>query len=123
MLLPSRQVNKLTVHHLPLPGLVTTCQFSLCSVVVFALKLCGVVRADDFVWEKAKYFLIYVLSFTVGTYTNMKVLSMANVETVIVFRSCTPLAVVFFDTKFYNRQLPGLRSSFSLLQACTGVQP
>jgi hypothetical protein len=27
--------------------------------------------------------LIYVVSFTIGTYTNMKVLSMANVETVI----------------------------------------
>jgi len=114
-------VNKLTVHHLPLPGLVTTCQFSLCSVVVFSLKQCGVVVADDFEWEKAKYFLIYVLSFTVGTYTNMKVLSMANVETVIVFRSCTPLAVAFFDTKFYNRALPGARSACSLLLITAGA--
>ena len=42
---------------------------------------------DDFEWHRAKYFIIYVLSFTIGTYTNMKVLSIANVETVIVFRS------------------------------------
>ena len=76
---------------------------------------------DDFEWEKAKYFLIYVFSFTVGTYTNMKVLSMANVETVIVFRSCTPLAVAFFDYHFYNRARPSLRSCLSLLLISIGA--
>ena len=115
------QVNKLAVHHLPLPGVVTCCQFSLCSVVVYSCKLCGILKMDDFEWDKAKYYLVYVLSFTIGTYTNMKVLSMANVETVIVFRSCTPLAVAFFDTIFYNRQLPGLRSCMSLLLITAGA--
>ena len=115
------QVNKLAVHHLPLPGIVTSCQFSLCSVVVFGCKLCGWLHMDDFEWDKAKYYLVYVLSFTIGTYTNMKVLSMANVETVIVFRSCTPLAVAFFDTIFYNRALPGLRSTLSLFLITIGA--
>jgi hypothetical protein len=114
-------VNKLAVHHLPLPGLVTACQFSLCSVFVFGGKLGGCLRMDDFEWEKAKFFIIYVLSFTIGTYTNMKVLSMANVETVIVFRSCTPLAVACFDTIFYNRQMPGARSCFALLLITGGA--
>ena len=120
--LPRRpQVNKLAVHHLPLPGLVTSCQFSLCSVFVYGGKLGGCLQMDDFEWEKAKYFLVYVLSFTIGTYTNMKVLSMANVETVIVFRSCTPIAVAFFDYIFYNRAAPSLRSAFSLLLITTGA--
>lgn len=114
-------MNKLAVHHLPLPGLVTACQFSLCSVFVFGGKLGGCLRMDDFEWEKAKFFIIYVLSFTIGTYTNMKVLSMANVETVIVFRSCTPLAVACFDTIFYNRQMPGARSCFALLLITGGA--
>lgn len=114
-------VNKLAVHHLPLPGLVTTCQFSLCSMVVYGSKLCGWLHMDDFTWDKAKYFIIYVFSFTIGTYTNMKVLSMANVETVIVFRSCTPVAVAFFDTIVYNRALPGLRSCVSLLLITAGA--
>ena len=115
------QVNKLAVHHLPLPGVVTCCQFSLCSVFVFGSKKLGLLHMDDFEWDKAKYFVIYVLSFTIGTYTNMKVLSMANVETVIVFRSCTPLAVAFFDTRFYNRALPGARSAVSLLLITSGA--
>ncbi len=38
---------------------------------------------DDFVWSKAKYYLVYVSAFIVGTYANMRVLAIANVETVI----------------------------------------
>lgn len=51
----------------------------------------------------------------------MKVLSMANVETVIVFRSCTPLAVTFFDYIFYNRSLPTPRSWLALLLITGGA--
>ena len=115
------QVNKLCVHHLPLPGIVTACQFSVCSIFVYSAKLLGLLQMDDFEWDKAKYFLVYVLSFTIGTYTNMKVLSMANVETIIVFRSCTPLAVCILDTVFYGRTLPGIRSCASLLMVTAGA--
>ena len=114
-------VNKLAVHHLPLPGLVTACQFSLCSLCVYGSKLCGWLEMDDFEWDKVKYFLIYVLSFTIGTYTNMKVLSMANVETVIVFRSCTPLAVAILDYLVYKRAAPTLRSCASLFLITSGA--
>jgi len=114
-------VNKLTVHHLNLPGLVTTCQFSVCSLFVFVCKMGGCLVADDFEWNKAKYFLVYVVSFAIGTYTNMKVLSIANVETVIVFRSCTPLAVAFFDYIFYNRAAPSARSAASFLLITSGA--
>jgi hypothetical protein len=114
-------VNKLTVHHIPLPGLITTCQFSACSIFVYGGKMFGCLTMDDFVWEKAKYFLIYVLSFTIGTYANMKVLSMANVETVIVFRSCTPMAIAVFDSYFYNRAWPSPRSVLSLLLITAGA--
>ena len=213
MLLPALQVNKLTVHHLNLPGLVTTCQFSVCSLFVFVCKMGGCLVADDFEWNKAKYFLVYVVSFAIGTYTNMKarrarqtrarsrqrslaptlaranasllrartrlvtwiraahtgtpnevavleatprchhrsnghhramrfaggpstdcifivvsgahaaaqVLSIANVETVIVFRSCSPLAVAFFDYIFYNRAAPSARSAASFLLITSGA--
>lgn len=114
-------VNKLAVSHIPSPALVTLCQFASASVVVYMGKLTKLIEVDDFEWSKMKYFLIYVVLFTIGTWTNMKVLSMANVETVIVFRSCTPLAVCFFDYFFYERALPGLRSAFSLLMITFGA--
>ena len=52
---------------------------------------------DDFEWSKVKYYVLYVLAFALGTWTNMKVLQTANVETVIVFRSCCPIVVAGFD--------------------------
>ena len=76
-------VNKLTVLQLPLPALVTVCQFASASSFVYGCKRLGVLKMDDFVWSKAKYFVVYVLSLTIGTYANIKVLSVANVETII----------------------------------------
>jgi GDP-mannose transporter len=39
----------------------------------------------------------------------------ANVETVIVFRACAPLAVSGFDYIFHRRALPSIRSSLAML--------
>ena len=114
-------VNKITVMHLPLPALVTVCQFSSCSSFVYGCKLLGLLEMDDFVWAKAKYYVIYVLSFAVGTWTNMKVLATANVETVIVFRSCCPIVVACFDFIFYRRSCPTPRSLVSLLLITLGA--
>ena len=63
---------------------------------------------DDFEWSKVKYFVLYVLAFALGTWTNMKVLQTANVETVIVFRSCCPIVVAGFD--FAALLFDGLRA-------------
>ena len=38
-----------------------------------------------------------------------------------VFRSCTPLAVAFFDYLFYNRTAPSMRSCLSLLLITLGA--
>jgi len=114
-------VNKLAVYHVPSPAIVTLCQFATASIFAYACKLLKILEMDDFEWAKAKYFLIYVVSFAIGTWTNMKVLSMANVETVIVFRSCTPLAVAFFEFCFYERSLPTARSWISLLLITLGA--
>mmetsp|Transcript_2457 Transcript_2457/g.4153 ORF Transcript_2457/g.4153 Transcript_2457/m.4153 type:complete len:364 (+) Transcript_2457:81-1172(+) len=114
-------VNKLAVHYIPSPALVTLGQFVVCAFVVYAGKLLKILEADDFEWSKAKYFVLYVISFSIGTWANMKVLSMANVETVIVFRSCTPIAVAFFEYIFHDRSLPTARSWFSLLLITIGA--
>ena len=115
-------VNKLAVYHIPSPALVTLCQFTTASSVVLGGKHSGLLRdVDDFEWDKAKHFLIYVLSFALGTWTNMKVLSLANVETVIVFRSCTPIAVSVFDYYFHGRDWPNARSITSLLCIAIGA--
>eukprot|EP00967_Tisochrysis_lutea_P092529 scaffold133472_cov40-Tisochrysis_lutea.AAC.2 len=50
-----------------------------------------------------------------------QVLAMANVETVIVFRSCTPMAVAVFEYFCYDRALPTRRSCLALLLITAGA--
>ena len=175
-------VNKLAVVHLPVPALLTVCQFTSASTFVYTCKLLGILEMvrqrgpshpcghppnqrhncllraalwtrkerprrsgaeararrrscacpqvadastltpqDDFEWSKVKYFVLYVLAFSLGTWTNMKVLQTANVETVIVFRSCCPIVVAGFDYIFYGRACPSLRSVASLLLITGGA--
>ena len=56
-----------------------------------------------------------------GTLSNMKVLMTANVETVIVLRSCAPLCVSFTDYCFHQRALPSRRSVFAMMAIFAGA--
>jgi len=51
----------------------------------------------------------------------MKVLMTANVETVIVLRSCAPLCVSFTDYCFHQRALPSRRSVFAMIAIFVGA--
>ena len=51
----------------------------------------------------------------------MQALAVANVDTVIVFRSCTPLAVSILDWMFMGRELPSPRSAAALIALLAGV--
>lgn len=64
---------------------------------------------------KVKPYLVYIASFSAGIYTNMKALEVSNVDTIIVFRCCTPLVVAMLDFLFLGRELPNARSAASLV--------
>ena len=66
-------------------------------------------------------YLLYVLQFVVGIYTNMKALQHSNIDTVIVFRASCPLAVCVLEWAFLGRQLPNCRSCLALLCILLGV--
>lgn len=65
-------------------------------------------------------YALYVVAFVLGVYTNMRALENSNVETVIIFRSCTPLAVSVCDFVFLGRELPNRRSMAALLTIAAG---
>ena len=48
-------------------------QFVSCSTLVYTGKLLKIIEMDDFEWAKAKFFLVYVVSFSIGTWANIKV--------------------------------------------------
>lgn len=66
---------------------------------------------------------VYTVAFVLGVYCNMRALENSNVETVIIFRSCTPLAVAICDWIFLGRELPSRRSTVSLCTIGFGACP
>ena len=114
-------INKLCLKALPLPGLVSTAQFIFSAVAIMLIKVSGVAPVDDFEWKKVRPYLLYVLQFVVGIYTNMKALQHSNIDTVIVFRASCPLAVCVLEWAFLGRQLPNCRSCLALLCILLGV--
>lgn len=97
---------------------------SRCSLMMYKLSL-PIIHILYLHLTFSYYFLIqayalYVVAFVLGVYTNMRALENSNVETVIIFRSCTPLAVAMCDFIFLGRELPNKRSMAALLTIAAG---
>jgi GDP-mannose transporter len=64
---------------------------------------------------------LYIVAFVAAIYANMQALAHSNVETVIVFRACSPIAVSIVEYMFMDRAWPSLRSSISLIAVACGA--
>lgn len=113
-------INKMVLRHIPMPSLVSVIQLGFCVVVVACAKSANLISVDNFERSKLVTCFVYVLSFVGGLYSNMRALQSSNVDTVIVFRSCTPLMVCLLDWAFLNRALPNRRSLLALLGLVAG---
>ncbi len=113
--------NKLAIFYIPSPSFVTFVQLIFATIVIILLQFAKVIEYEPLVWWKVRSYMLYVASFVFGVYCNMQALSYSNIETVIVFRSCTPLAVSVCDYVFLNRELPSGRSLLALLLISVGA--
>ena len=105
--------NKMAIEHLPVPSVVSFIQILSSAVFILIIKLFGV-QVDNLEWEKVKSYSLYIVAFVAAIYANMQALAHSNVETVIVFRACSPVAVSIVEYLFMDRAWPSLRSSISL---------
>ncbi len=96
-------------------------QLIFTSTTLLILKIFNLQKIDDFEWSKVKGYLLLTISFFSCLFTNIKALSTSNVETVIVFRSCSPIAICLIEYFFMDREFPSLRSSASLLGVALGA--
>jgi len=112
--------NKVAMSYLPYPAAVSFIQIVFAVVVVYGMKLLGF-HVDDFEWSKVKPYMVYTVAFVFSIFANMKALSHSNVETVIVFRACSPISVCIIEYLLMDRQLPNLRSALSLLIVVMGA--
>ena len=69
----------------------------------------------------ARPYALYVCAFAAGIYSNMRALAVSNVETIIVFRACTPMCVAVIEYLFMNREFPSSKSVGSLLVVMLGA--
>lgn len=115
-------LNKLVIAHIPLHSYVSCAQFAFATLAVFFLATFGLIDPIDFVdFDKFKAYFLYVCCFIVSLYSNFRALENGKIETVIVFRACTPIAVSLLDYAFLGRELPSKRSWFSLLVIIVGA--
>ena len=112
--------NKMAIEHLPVPSVVSFIQIASSTIFILMIKCCGV-QVDNLEWGKVKSYSIYIVAFVAAIYANMQALAHSNVETVIVFRACSPIAVSIVEYLFMDRAWPTLRSSISLATVALGA--
>jgi solute carrier family 35 protein len=115
-------VNKMVIHNLPVPTIVTTIQYVASSFIVYSLAKCQILKADTYLTlEIVKKYLPIPFLFSLAIFSNMKVLETANVETFMVFRFSTPLLVALVDFAVMGKRLPTLRAWFSFFLIIFGI--
>lgn len=114
-------VNKMAVSRMPMPGFVSFVQLLFATVVLMAARALAILDIDGYSSTLALSFAPYIGAFTAGVFTNMKALEYSNVETVIVFRACSPLIVSVLEWLYLGRDLPGIRSLSALLGVAIGA--
>jgi GDP-mannose transporter len=113
--------NKMAIVYLPSPSAISFLQICFATVTVLAIQRYGRDHVDGFEWEKVKAYAWYIVIFVTAIYTNMKALEVSNVETVIVFRACSPIAVAMVEYQWMGRGFPSLRSCASLSVVALGA--
>jgi hypothetical protein len=112
--------NKMVMVYLPIPSVVSFIQIITSTIAILVYQFCGG-KVDALEWPKVKAYSLYIVAFVAAIYANMQALSASNVETVIVFRACSPIAVTVIEYLFMDRAWPSFRSSASLLIVATGA--
>lgn len=110
----------MVIEYLPVPSVVSFIQIISSTVAILVYKMLGG-TVDSIEWPKLKAYSLYIVAFVAAIYANMQALAHSNVETVIVFRACSPIAVTVVEYLLMDRAWPSLRSSFSLIIVAIGA--
>lgn len=112
--------NKIAVDYIPESALISLSQFSFATIVCLILPFCGV-AVDQLELAKMPPYVKYSILFGGSIFANLKALKGCNVETIIVFRALSPLAVSIIDWMFMGREFPNARSCASLTMVAIGA--
>jgi len=113
--------NKLAMSYIPKPGLVSVIQLVFATIAILMMKHQKLITVDELEMKKIKPYMFYVVAFVFSIFANMQALDHSNVETVIVFRACTPIATTVIDYLYMGREWPTNRSMAALLTVAAGA--
>jgi drug/metabolite transporter (DMT)-like permease len=114
-------VNKLVAYHIPAPAFIASVQIVVCICLVLGAHVAGRVAVEPMTRGRVLPYAYYSILFAGSLFTNIHALKHSNVETVIVFRAATPVAVAIADAAFLGRELPDQRSAGALATIVAGV--
>ena len=117
-------LNKLIMHAMKdhaMPSFISTLQFAASAITALVLMVQDWVPRDPFEWRKVKPYIVYVSMFVTTIYCNFKALQYANVETLIVARSCVPCVVALLEFGCLGRTLPSPKSWLAMVVMVTGA--
>jgi len=113
-------LNKAATLALP-SAYLASIQFAFAVVVILIAEKLHFLKLDPMKTKIVIPYLKYCTIFLLGVYTNMQSLSQSSVDTVIVFRSSTPLLVCLMDVMFMGRANPSTRSIAAMSSMVVGA--
>ena len=113
--------NKACMIVLPAPCTVTLLQVSVTTLLIALAWCCSLVEIQAVDRAVLSQYVTYALIFALGVNFTMRSLAVTNVETVLLFRSCSPVLVAFVDTLCLGREMPSCRSFASMLCIVLGA--
>lgn len=107
-------INKWAVTKFPYPGLLTALQYLTSVLGVIICGCFNLIKLDKLNIKTMLKFLPAAVIFYLSIFTNSELLSNANVDTFIVFRSAVPILVAVGETLFLNQPCPSIKTWLSL---------
>jgi drug/metabolite transporter (DMT)-like permease len=113
--------NKAALKVFPFPLQLTAFQYLISAAAVCVLASLSVLEAEGLKKEKVQQFWLVSAVFTLAIFSNTRVLHVASVETVIVFRTTVALLTSVGDWVWLNKELPSTQSWVALLTIVGGA--
>merc|ERR1712023_339488 len=101
--------------------MVVFAQLAVTTICVRGAGALGLIQVDPLTWNKISNFVPASLIFILTIGLNMLTLQYANVETFIVFRASTPLALSLCEYCFMRREMPSTKSWLALIGLTIGA--
>jgi GDP-mannose transporter len=113
--------NKACMIVLPAPCVVTLLQVTVTTLLIASAWCCSLVDIQKVNSGVLSQYMLYSMLFVLGINFTMRSLASTSVDTVLLFRSCSPLLVSFIDTVCLGREMPSRRSCVSMLCIVLGA--